>query len=101
MHGSAPEPTTGVHWRIADGVAWVGDEDRVALIDTRSSSAAPMLVPPVFGELWRLLSDGPRPESDLQAKGAELVDESGPDLIQAFVDAMSQHDLIESVDSAA
>ena len=85
------------HWRIADGVAWVGDEDRVALIDTRSSVASPMIVPPVFGELWRLLSDGPRPESDLQAKGAELADESGPDLVQAFVDAMSAHGLIEPV----
>ena len=66
------------HWRIADGIAWVGDEDRVALIDTRSSAASPMIVPPVFGELWRLLADGPRPESDLLTKGADLVDESAP-----------------------
>ncbi len=85
------------HWRIADGVAWVGDEDRVALIDTRSSAASPMIVPPVFGELWRLLSDGPRPESDLLTKGAELVDESAPDLVAAFVEAMTDLDLVEPV----
>ena len=88
----------GVHWGIADGIAWVGDDERVALIDTRSMANAPMLVPPIFGELWRLLSDGPRPESDLLTKGAELVDESGPDLVQAFVAAMTEHDLIEIVD---
>lgn len=89
------------HWRIADGVAWVGESDRVALIDTRSAQAAPMIVPPVFGELWRLLTDGPRPESDLLTKGAELVEESAPDLVLAFVDAMSDHALIEPVVPAA
>lgn len=83
-------------WRIADGVAWVGDEDRVALIDTRSSTASPMIVPPVFGELWRLLSDGSRLESDLQAKGAEPADESGAELVQAFVETMIAHGLIEA-----
>lgn len=87
----------GVLWRIADGIAWVGDVDRVALIDTRSSQASPMIVPPIFGELWRLLADGPRPESDLRAKGVELADESGPDLVRAFVDTMAEHRLIETV----
>lgn len=87
----------GVHWRIAEGIAWVGDDDRVALIDTRSPSASPMIVPPVFGELWRLLADRSRPEADLLAKGAELADESGPDLVAAFVDTMTQHGLIESM----
>ena len=85
------------HWRIADGIAWVGDEDRVALIDTRSSAASPMIVPPVFGELWRLLAEGPRPESDLLTKGAELVEESAPDLVAAFVETMAGHDLLELV----
>ena len=85
------------HWRIADGIAWVGDEDRVALIDTRSSVASPMIVPPVFGELWRLLADGPCSESDLLTKGAELVDGAAPDLVAAFVEAMTGHDLLESV----
>lgn len=86
------------HWRIADGIAWVGEEeDRVALIDTRSSAAAPMLVPPLFAELWRLLAASSRPEADLQAKGAELADESGPDLVEAFIEAMTGHDLIEVV----
>ena len=85
------------HWRIADGIAWVGDEGRVALIDTRSATASPMIVPPVFGELWRLLSDGPRPESDLLTKGAELVEESAPDLVAAFVETMAGLDLVEPV----
>lgn len=85
------------HWRIADGIAWVGERGRVALIDTRSPSAAPMIVPPVYGELWRLLGERPRPEADLQAKGAELVDESGPELVAAFVAAMSERHLIEAV----
>lgn len=89
------------HWRIADGVAWVGESDRVALIDTRSAQAAPMIVPPVFGELWRVLADGPRPEFDLLTKGAELVDESAPDLVRAFVEAMTEHSLIEPVAAAA
>lgn len=91
----------GVHWRIADGIAWVGDDDRVALIDTRSPSASPMIVPPVFGELWRALAESSRSEADLLAKGAELADESGPDLVDAFVEAMTEHDLIESVTPGA
>ena len=85
------------HWRIAEGVAWVGESERVALIDTRSPSASPMIVPPVFGELWRLVADGSASETDLRAKGAELVDESGPELVEAFVAAMSERHLIEAV----
>lgn len=85
------------HWRIADGIAWVGESDRVALIDTRSPSASPMIVPPVFGELWRLMADGSASEADLRAKGAELVEESGPDLVAAFVEAMTERHLIEQV----
>ena len=87
-------------WRIAEGVAWVGDSGRVALIDTRSSAASPMIVPPVFGELWRLVADGSASEPDLLAKGTELVDESGPELVKAFVTAMSERDLIERMASA-
>lgn len=85
------------YWRIADGIAWVGDEGRVALIDTRSTSAPPMLVPPLFADLWRLLSDGPQSESDLTSHANELVDEDGPELMKAFVETLSGADLIEPV----
>ena len=38
-------------WRIAAGVAWVGDAERVALVDTRrGAQAVPMHVHPPFGE---------------------------------------------------
>lgn len=89
------------HWRIADGIAWVGETGRVALIDTRSGTSSPMLVPPLFAELWRSLSEGPLPESDLQVLADDLVEDSGSELAQAFLDALSGQRVIESVDADA
>ncbi|WP_435203071.1 hypothetical protein [Janibacter sp. GS2] len=87
-----------VHWCIADGIAWVGDDDRIALIDTGSAHAPPMLVPPVFADLWRLLAQGPVSESELCSRASELVHDDGPDLVQAFVDSLSGVGAIETVD---
>lgn len=84
-------------WRIAEGVAWVGDAERVALIDTRSALAPPMLMPPVFADLWRLLSHGPRAESDLHAHACNLVGEAASDLVQHFVESLSGIGVIERV----
>lgn len=82
-------------WRIAEGVAWVGDEDRVALIDTRSADARPMIVPPDFAELWRHVADG---DDDLLAKGAELAGEHAHELVAGFVETMLALDVLEAVE---
>lgn len=87
-------------WRIADGIAWVGDEGQVALIDTRASDNPPMIVPPEFAELWRALAESPRTESDLLANGETLVGEHAPDLVASFVADLSRIRVIEAVPSA-
>ena len=87
-------------WRIADGVAWVGDEGQVALIDTRASDNPPMIVPPEFAELWRALAEGPRTESDLLAKGETLVGEHAADLVASFVEDLSRVRVIEPAASS-
>ena len=55
-----PRPAKGArvtHWRIAHGVAWVGDADRVALVDTRrGAQAVPMHVQAPFATLWTALA---------------------------------------------
>ena len=64
------------HWRIAHGVAWVGDADRVALVDTRrGAQAVPMHVQAPFATLWTALADGPVAQADLEIAAAGVVDE--------------------------
>ena len=62
-------------WRIAEGVAWVGDAERVALVDTRHPArAVPMHVHAPFAALWVALGEGPATQVALEALAAEVVD---------------------------
>lgn len=83
-------------WRIAEGVAWVGDAERVALIDTRKGAAAvPMHVHAPFAQLWTHLAGGPRSEADLREPAEAVAAEEADEFIRAFVDPLVELDVIE------
>ena len=89
------------HWRIAHGVAWVGDADRVALVDTRrGAEAVPMHVQAPFAALWTALGDGPVAQADLEAAAAGVVD-AGEEaaFVASFVESLGAVGVVEEVTS--
>lgn len=85
-----------ITWRIAEGVAWVGDAERVALIDTRKGAAAmPMHVHAPFSELWAVLAQGPATEDDLRGSAVRVAGDDAGDFLRAFIDPLSGARLIE------
>ena len=89
------------HWRIAAGVAWVGDADRVALVDTRrGAQAVPMHVQAPFAVLWTALEDGPVARADLEAAAAGVVDEGEEAaFVASFVESLGAVGVVEEVTS--
>lgn len=88
-------------WRIAHGVAWVGDAHRVALVDTRrGAQAVPMHVQAPFATLWTALEDGPVAQADLEAAAAGIVDE-GEEVafVASFVESLGRVGVVEEVTS--
>ena len=88
-------------WRIAPGVAWVGDADRVALVDTRRGvQAVPMHVQAPFAALWTALGDGPVAQADLEVAAAGVVDE-GEEVafVASFVESLGRVGVVEEVTS--
>ena len=77
-------------WRIADGVAWVGDAERVALVDTRrGAQAVPMHVQAPFATLWTALGRGPLSWADLESLAADVVDEGEETaFVSSFVESL-------------
>ena len=89
------------HWRIAQGVAWVGDADRVALVDTRrGAEAVPMHVQAPFATLWTVLEDGPVAQADLETAAVGVVDE-GEEVafVASFVESLGRVGVVEEVTS--
>ena len=89
------------HWRIAHGVAWVGDADRVALVDTRrGAQAVPMHVQAPFATLWTALEGGPIAQADLEVAAAGVVDE-GEEVafVASFVESLGRVGVVEEVTS--
>ena len=89
------------HWRIAHGVAWVGDAHRVALVDTRrGAEAVPMHVQAPFAALWTALADGPVAQTDLEAAAAGVVDEGEEAaFVASFVESLGRVGVVEEVTS--
>lgn len=88
-------------WRIAHGVAWVGDAHRVALVDTRrGAEAVPMHVQAPFAALWIALGDGPVAQADLEAAAAGVVDEGEEAaFVASFVESLGAVGVVEEVTS--
>ena len=88
-------------WRIADGVAWVGDAERVALVDTRrGAQAVPMHVQAPFATLWTALEDGPVAQADLEVAAVGVVDEGEEAAFVAnFVESLGAVGVVEEVTS--
>ena len=86
-------------WRIAQGVAWVGDADRVALVDTRrGAQAVPMHVQAPFATLWTALEDGPVAQADLEVAAAGVVDEGEEAaFVASFIEALGGVGAVEQV----
>ncbi|MFF5322622.1 hypothetical protein ACFY2Y_02680 [Janibacter hoylei] len=89
------------HWRIAHGVAWVGDADRVALVDTRrGAQAVPMHVQAPFATLWTALEGGQVAQADLEIAAAGVVDEGEEAaFVASFVESLSSLGVVEEVTS--
>lgn len=88
-------------WRIAHGVAWVGDAHRVALVDTRrGAEAVPMHVQAPFAALWTALGDGPVAQADLEVAAAGVVDEGEVvAFVASFVESLGGVGVVEEVTS--
>lgn len=85
-------------WRIADGVAWVADEQRVALIDPRKGAAAvPMHISRPFSLLWESLASGGVAGADLLDPATEVAGDEAHDFIRAFVDPLTGIGVLERV----
>ena len=86
-------------WRIADGVAWVGDAERVALVDTRlGARAVPMHVHPPFATLWTALARGPVSRAALEALASDVVDEGEEaTFVGSFVESLGGVGVVEEV----
>lgn len=84
-------------WRIAEGVAWVGDAERVALIDTTKGAAAvPMHVHAPFAQLWDVLAQGPATEAELRVPAEAVAGDEADDFLKAFVAPLFAANLIEA-----
>ena len=86
-------------WRIAEGVAWVGDAERVALVDSRQGAqAVPMHVQAPFAALWTALESGPLSQADLESVAAGVVDEGERALfVESFVESLGGVGVVERV----
>ena len=84
-------------WRIAEGVAWVGDAERVALVDTRrGAQAVPMHVHPPFASLWTALGRGPLSWAALETVAADVVDEGEEAaFVSSFVESLGGVGVVE------
>lgn len=84
-------------WRITAGVAWVGDAERVALVDTRrGAQAVPMHVQAPFATLWTALGGGPLSWVDLETVAADVVDEGDEAaFVSSFVESLGGVGVIE------
>ena len=84
-------------WCLPDGIAWVAEEDRVALMNTKSPEAEPMIMVEPVASLWRALDDGPMTMSQLESVAGRLVDDDPEGFVRACLEVLSEASLVVRV----
>lgn len=87
----------GDRWRIVEGVAWVMEDERVALVNTGSTSPLPLIVHDPVAGLWPALADGPVSVDRLREVADGIVEADPEGFVHAALEMLCEANLVVRV----